>query len=110
MDSIPLPVHGQRADNGVPLTPHQDDPYELVGMVMPGEAGQTEAMAQALVEEFLLLGWNQKRLMSLFTNPFYLATHRIYRQKGEAYVQALIEEICAQWGITTKESQDGRSL
>ncbi|RMH01884.1 MAG: hypothetical protein D6706_01015 [Chloroflexi bacterium] len=83
----------------IPLPLVEDDPFELVGMVLPGEEGQTEAMAEALVEEFILLGWNEKRLMSLFTNPFYLATHRIYRQKGDAYVRDLIARMVAKWRI-----------
>lgn len=85
--------------NNVPLPLHDQDPYELMGMVMPGEEGQTESMARALIEEYILLGWNEKRLFTLFVNPFYLATHRIYREKGEDYVQALIEELCSQWRI-----------
>jgi hypothetical protein len=85
--------------NVTPLPLHEEDPYELVGMVVPGEPGQLEAMAQALIEEYVLLGWDEKRLMTLFVNPFFLATHRIYRQKGEAYVQALIQETCAKWRI-----------
>lgn len=88
------------AGEGVPLPLHEEDPYQLVGMVMPGEAGQLEAMAEALVEEYVMLGWKEKRLMTLFTNPFYLATHRIYRQKGEEYVRDLIAQICARWRIT----------
>ncbi len=78
---------------------HEQDPYELVGMVIPGEPGQLEAMAQALIEEYILLGWNQKQLMNLFTNPFFLATHRIYLQKGEPYVRQLILETCIRWQI-----------
>ncbi|HSM58111.1 MAG TPA: hypothetical protein VK879_18285 [Candidatus Sulfomarinibacteraceae bacterium] len=97
MSSIPLPMHQPQVNDGMPLPAHEEDPYELVGMVMPGDPGQTEAMAEALIEEFILLGWNEKRLMTLFTNPFYLATHRIYRQKGAAYVEALITKTCARW-------------
>lgn len=99
MNSIPLPVMNQPADPGVPLPLHEEDPYELVGMVLPGAEGQTEAMAAALVEEFILLGWNEKQLMTLFTSPLYLGTHRIYREKGEAWVQALIADIYAQWRV-----------
>jgi hypothetical protein len=102
-NQIPLPVingNGRAGSNGTPLPLHEEDPYELVGMVMPGEAGQLEAMAEALVEEFVMLGWNEKRLMTLFVNPFYLATHRIYLQKGETYVRELIQEICMRWQIT----------
>lgn len=85
-------------ETALPL--HEEDPYELVGMVAPGEPGQLEAMAAALIEEYILLGWRSKQLMTLFTNPFYLATHRIYQQKGEAYVQGLIQELCTKWKIT----------
>ncbi len=69
-----------------------DDPMELVGMVLPGSPGQIEAMAQAMVEEYVLLGWEEKRLMTLFTNPFFLATHRVYQQKGEAFVRSLVRD------------------
>jgi hypothetical protein len=76
-----------------------EDPMELVGMNMPGEPGQLEAMAEAIVEEYVRLGWNEKRLMPLFTNEMYLLPHRIYRQKGEAYVRELIRRTCARWGV-----------
>ncbi len=76
-----------------------DDPMELVGMVMPGEPGQLEAMAEALVDEYARLGWDEKRILTLFVNPFFLATHRIYRQKGEAYVRELISKTCAKWRV-----------
>lgn len=90
----------QQPQNGsVPLPLHKEDPYELVGMVIPGDEGQTELMAQALIEEYILLGWSKKKLMNLFANPFYLMTHRVYKEKGEAYVQALIDEIYTQWHI-----------
>ncbi len=76
-----------------------EDPLELVGMVMPGEPGQLEAMAECIVEEYVRMGWDERRLMTLFVNPMFLATHRIYRQKGEEYVRALIQRTCAMWGM-----------
>ena len=77
--------------------PESDDPMELVGMVMPGEPGQLEAMAECLVEEYVRLGWDARRLMTLFVNPMFMATHRIYRQKGAAYVREVIDRMCAKW-------------
>jgi len=79
-----------------------EDPMELVGMVMPGAPGMLEAMATALVEEYVLLGWDEPRLMTLFVNPLFLATHRIYRQKGEGYVADLIREVCAKFRIPAR--------
>lgn len=35
MNSIPLTMIDQPVDLGVPLPAHEEDPYELVGMVIP---------------------------------------------------------------------------
>ena len=78
-----------------------EDPMQLVGMVLPGEAGQLEAMAECIVEEYVRLGWDERRLMTLFVNPMFMATYRIYRQKGEEYVVGLIRRICVKWLIST---------
>jgi len=75
-----------------------EDPMGLVGMVLPGEAGQLEAMAECIIEEYLRLGWTEPRLMTLFSNPMFLATHRVYRLKGEAFVRDLIGRTLARWG------------
>ena len=74
-----------------------EDPMELTGMVLPGEPGQLEAMAECFVEEYVRMGWDEQRLMTLFRHPMFLATHRIYRQKGEGYVRELIQRTCVKW-------------
>jgi len=84
----------------------EDDPMELVGTMLPAEAGELEAMAEALVEEYVRLGWSERRLMTLFVNPTFLATHNIYRQKGEAYVVELIRRTLAKWTLPSKEPSD----
>ena len=83
-----------------------DDPMELVGTLLPAEAGQLEAMAEALVEEYVRLGWRERRLITLFVNPTFLATHNIFRQKGEAYVLELIRRTLAKWTPPSKEPSD----
>ena len=77
----------------------EEDPMDLVGMVLPGEPGQLEAMAECFVEEYVRMGWDEPRLMTLFVNPLFMATHRIYRQKGEDYVRDLIRKMCVKWGV-----------
>ena len=77
--------------------PDAGDPMGLVGMVLPGEPGQLEAMAECFVEEYVRMGWGEERLMTLFVNPLFLGTHRIYREKGEAYVRELVRRTCARW-------------
>ncbi len=83
-----------------------EDPMELVGMVLPGEAGQLEQMAECIIEEYVRMGWDECRLMTLFVRPVFLATHRIYRQKGEQYVQNLIRITCARYRIHRPEVEN----
>jgi hypothetical protein len=78
----------------------EEDPLELVGMVLPGEAGQLERMAEIIVEEYIRMGWDGRRLMTLFVNPMFMATYRIYQQKGEEYVRNLIEHTQRRWGLS----------
>jgi hypothetical protein len=80
-----------------------EDPMELVGMVMPGEAGQLERMAETIVEEYARMGWDARRMMTLFTQPVFMATYRIHQIKGEAYVKDLLERTCAKYRILTAE-------
>ena len=75
----------------------EEDPMDLVGMVLPGEPGQLEAMAECFVEEYVRMCWDEPRLMTLFVNPLFMATHRIYRLKGESYVRGLIQKMVAKW-------------
>jgi len=76
-----------------------EDPMALVGMVLPGVPGQLEAMAECFVEEYVRMGWDEPRLMTLFVNPLFMATHRIYCQKGEDYVRELIRKMSGTWGV-----------
>jgi hypothetical protein len=78
-----------------------EDPMELVGLVLPGEAGQLERMAEVIVEEYVRMGWDEKRLMVLFTHPMFQATHRIYQLKGEAYVGQLLKQMCSKYRWNT---------
>lgn len=81
------------------------DPMELVGVPVPG--GDSRAMAECLVEEYLLLGWDERQVMLLFTRPCFRATHRIYQEKGEAYVRSLIGEVRTKWA---RDSSRGEPL
>ena len=80
-----------------------EDPMELVGMVMPGEEGQLERMAETIVEEYARMGWDHKRLMVLFTNPMFMATHRVYQLKGAGYVQDLVKHTCDRYQFRSAE-------
>ncbi|KAB2877116.1 MAG: hypothetical protein IT503_01990 [Burkholderiaceae bacterium] len=81
------------------------DPMELVGVPVPG--GDVHAMVRCLVEEFVLLGWDEQRVMQLFARPCFAAPHRIYRERGAEYVRSIIREVAAAW--TPDSSREERS-
>lgn len=81
-----------------------DEPMELVATPVPGvDPGY---MAECLVEEYLLMGWSERALMRLFTLPVYGATHRIYRERGDAYVRDLIARVGQRWSNQRSASGD----
>lgn len=73
----------------------KDDPMEFVAVPLPG--GDSDQMAECVIEEFLLMGWSERQLMTLFTHPKFQATHRIYLDRGEAHVRELIARVGAAW-------------
>ncbi|MDR7426535.1 MAG: hypothetical protein QN152_09965 [Armatimonadota bacterium] len=77
-----------------------DDPLALVGVALPPSEGALEEMARTFIQEYLLQGWDERRLLALFRNPFYRAPHLVYRARGEEYVRRLIAEALAGWGQT----------
>ncbi|MFQ5410179.1 MAG: hypothetical protein ACE5FI_17350 [Anaerolineales bacterium] len=76
-----------------------EDPLELTGIVLPGEPGTLDAMAETFVEEYVRMGWDERRLLTLFVNPMFMATHRIYQEKGEGYVQELVKNVCEKYRV-----------
>ncbi len=72
-----------------------NDPMELIGMAIPQQ--DPDYMAECMIEEYMFLGWNEKQLMSLFTRPFFQATHSIYHDKGEEHVRSLIQRVRDKW-------------
>jgi len=73
----------------------EDDPMTLNGLALPG--GDADVMAECLVDEFARMGRDTEALLGLFRNPFYAGAHAIYRQRGEAYVRAIIERVRGRW-------------
>ena len=73
----------------------QDDPFEMVGVVLPevmDDAALTE-MACCFVEELARMGYGRKKLMRVFRDPFYKGPHAVYRSKGEGFVRALVNQV-----------------
>lgn len=75
----------------------QDDPFEMVGVVLPeamDDAALTE-MACCFVEELARMGYGGEKLMRVFRDPFYKGPHAVYRSRGEEFVRALVDRVPA---------------
>ena len=71
-----------------------DDPLELNGVVLPApDETSLKEMAMCFVEEFLRDGWSDEQLRAMFRNPRYRGPYLVWRQKGEAYVEAVIHDV-----------------
>ena len=78
--------------------PEPDDPLELTGVVLPApDEASLKDMAVCFVEEFLRDGWSDEQLQAMFRNPYYRGPYLVWRQKGDAYVEAVIQEVHHIW-------------
>ena len=79
-----------------------DDPMEFVAARFPVPAGVDidEVTARVFIEEYALMGMPRDRIMQLFTSQFFAGTHGIFRARGEAFVQALIDDV---YGLPLQE-------
>lgn len=76
----------------------EDDPFELTGVVLPvQDETSLKEMAACFVEEFLRDGWSDEQLRAMFRNPHYRGPYLVWRQKGDAYVDAVIQEVRQIW-------------
>ncbi len=72
-----------------------EDPMELVGVSFeqtPDEEALDE-MACSIVEEYMRMGWTGENILRLFRNPAFKLTHNILQQRGESYVQGLVDSV-----------------
>ncbi|MBI3021350.1 MAG: hypothetical protein HYY90_05895 [Candidatus Omnitrophica bacterium] len=77
----------------------EDDPFELKGVILPAQDGTSlREMATCFVEEFARDGWSDEQLLAMFRNPFYRGPYLVWRAKGDAYVDAVIQEVRGRWG------------
>ncbi len=85
----------------------EDDPFELKGVVLPApDESSLKEMAVCFVEEFLRDGWSDEQLRAMFRNPGYRGPHLVWQQQGEAYVEAVIQEVRRMWRPVVGGSAD----
>jgi hypothetical protein len=72
-----------------------DDPMELRCDLLPGE---TAFLTRCLIEEFAQLGYHAEDLAKLFRDPIYPMLNGILKERGESFVQDLIDEVLGECG------------
>jgi hypothetical protein len=84
----------------------ETDPMLLMGVEIESGEDSILETARVFAEEFARMGFDEKRLMGLFRNPFYAAAYRAYRALGEEAVGALIREQTGVWGRIRLSDRD----
>lgn len=74
-----------------------EDPLEFVGMAIPAGPEADAEMTRAVIEEFLLHGFDRTRLLRLFQDPFYAGTHRVWVARGEKFVEDMLDTVLREW-------------
>jgi len=83
--------------------PH-DDPDPTDPMTLHGVAVETDdpsamrEMACCFIDEYMRMGYEQDRLLSIFKTSKYAGPHMAFQALGEAGIVQLIDEIAARWG------------
>ena len=78
--------------------PDPTDPTVLVGVELPASVEATREMAWVFAEEFARMGFDARRILSLFRSPFYAGAHQALRVLGEREVGVIVAECVAVWG------------
>lgn len=84
-----------------------DDPVEMIGIQLPNQTEeQLRDMALCFAEEFVREGWSEERLLKMFKDPFYQGPYMAWKQKGDEYVQSVIDEAIKMWRPNLSKRHD----
>ena len=65
-----------------------DDPLMIAGVAFPGDT--QAAMAETFVDEFMRMGFDDERILSVFRTPHYAGAYRVLVERGEPFIRQLI--------------------
>jgi len=73
--------------------PDSTDPMTLCGVEFPtADDGAVRAMAECFIEEYARMGFDDERLLRLFTTPGFAGPNLALEALGEDAIRALIAE------------------
>lgn len=77
------------------------DPMELCAVGL--SQGSAKEALEALIDEYVRLGYREAELRRLFADPFYRMPYAIAREVGAAEVARVIRETLARWKVSGQE-------
>ena len=77
--------------------PEPDDPNMLVGVVLPGDEQSIRNMATVFADEYARLGYDEEKLLNLFSQPFYSGAFAAWKVLGESEIRTLVRESVRFW-------------
>jgi len=79
--------------------PDPTDPMTLRGVaVETDDPSAMRKMAVCFIDEFMRMGYEQNRLLSMFKIPKYAGPYMAFKALGEDAIAQLIDDNVARWG------------
>lgn len=75
----------------------EEDPMQMNATEITCDEKQFDEMVEAIIEEYLMMGWNNEQILKLFNTKFFQLTHSIRLTKGEDYVRNKIQVVRDMW-------------
>ena len=91
--------------------PDPEDPNVLVGVALPADRAAIREMAYTFAEGFAGLGFDERKLMALFRQPFYAGAHQALQALGEPEIERIVRESLRVWGgyrVVVKDAAEER--
>ncbi len=84
----------------------ETDPMLLVGVELAAGEEAARESANAIAQEYARMGFDEPRLMELFTNPFYGGSHQTFLLLGAEKIRAIVKEQVAFWSRVCCRDRD----
>ena len=78
--------------------PDPTDPMDLHGVIIETDTDRNSEMAACFIEEYMRMGYDRDRVLSLFRMPQYVGAHMAYQALGDRVLTEMIDEYAALWG------------
>lgn len=75
----------------------EDDPMQMNATEIPCDEKHFDEMVEAIIEEYLMMGWNDEQILKLFQHEFFQMTYAIRKKKGEEFIRNKIASVRSMW-------------